>query len=92
MKTKQAQPFLKWAGGKTQLLEQIKLFFPNELSTGLITQYIEPFVGGGAVFFQVANLYPVPEFVSTYAKLIAYLIPKLSNTFSKYLIRLFQLL
>lgn len=63
MKTKQAQPFLKWAGGKTQLLEQIKLFFPNELSTGLITQYIEPFVGGGAVFFQVANLYPVPEFV-----------------------------
>ena len=59
---KQAQPFLKWAGGKTQLLAQIESFFPDELLKGSITKYIEPFVGGGAVFFKVANTYFIQEF------------------------------
>jgi len=62
MAQKQAQPFLKWAGGKKQLLEQMELFFPQELSQGSIQRYIEPFVGGGAVFFKIANTYPVQEF------------------------------
>ncbi len=63
MIAKKAQPFLKWAGGKTQLLTQIESFFPEELLTGSITKYIEPFVGGGAVFFRVANTYPISEFL-----------------------------
>jgi DNA adenine methylase len=58
-----AKPFLKWAGGKGQLLEQIKNFFPQELSEGKITRYIEPFLGGGAVFFYLAQTYPFSEII-----------------------------
>lgn len=56
------KPFLKWAGGKGQLLEQIQQFFPDELEKGLITKYVEPFVGSGAVFLSVAKLYEIKEF------------------------------
>ena len=45
-----AKPFLKWAGGKTQLLSSIKKALPKELS-GEKFIYIEPFVGSGAVLF-----------------------------------------
>ncbi|MDK2893193.1 DNA adenine methylase [Methanohalophilus sp.] len=53
--TNNAKPFLKWAGGKKQLLEELDKRFPAELESGEITRYIEPFVGGGAVFFHVMN-------------------------------------
>lgn len=47
MKSRKAPyPFVKWAGGKRQLISQMKNFFPNNFNN-----YIEPFVGGGAVFF-----------------------------------------
>ena len=59
--SKQAKPFLKWAGGKSQLLAQMEPFFPHELVQGSIHRYVEPFVGGGAVFLHIANLYPVQE-------------------------------
>jgi len=52
-----AKPFLKWAGGKSQLLEQFEGFFPVELENGEIEHYFEPFVGGGAVFFYIAQKY-----------------------------------
>ena len=39
-------PFLKWAGGKRQLLSQLEKFIPKKFN-----RYIEPFVGGGALFF-----------------------------------------
>lgn len=60
--SKQAKPFLKWAGGKSQLLEQMEPFFPDELVQGSIHRYVEPFVGGGAVFLHIANSYPVQEY------------------------------
>lgn len=57
-----AKPFLKWAGGKRQLLAAIDGRFPPELQQGQIGRYIEPFVGGGAVFFHIAGRYPVTEY------------------------------
>ena len=50
-----AKPFLKWAGGKTKLLNDISARLPDGLKTGEIDTYVEPFVGGGAVFFHVAQ-------------------------------------
>ena len=54
-KRTRAKPFLKWAGGKTQLLGDIAERLPGGLSTGEIDTYVEPFVGGGAVFFYIAQ-------------------------------------
>ncbi len=56
MKNKIAKPFLKWAGGKTQLIGAIKSKFPFQQGDSFI--YIEPFVGSGAVLFWVLNNYP----------------------------------
>jgi DNA adenine methylase len=54
-----AKPFLKWAGGKTQILDEIDKRLPkNEIYAGDIDTYIEPFLGGGAVFFHIAYKYP----------------------------------
>lgn len=49
----EAQPFLKWVGGKSQLLAQFDEFFPAR-----IDRYIEPFIGGGAVFFHLKHRFP----------------------------------
>lgn len=59
---KLVKPFLKWAGGKGQLLAQIQQYLPDGLVNASITKYIEPFVGSGAVFLQVATLYDIKEF------------------------------
>lgn len=42
------KPFLKWAGGKTQLLSELHKYVPNNFN-----KYIEPFIGGGAMFFSL---------------------------------------
>lgn len=48
------KPFIKWAGGKSQLLDNIRKKYPQK-----IERYCEPFVGGGAVLFDVlANFHP----------------------------------
>ena len=52
-----AKPVLKWAGGKGMLLPQITEHLPTKLKFGAIKRYIEPFIGGGAVFFDIANNY-----------------------------------
>lgn len=56
-----AKPFIKWAGGKTQLLPTFADYYPNELTNGEIERYIEPFVGGGAVLFEMLNKYDIEE-------------------------------
>lgn len=58
-----AKPFLKWAGGKGQLLNKFEEMYPQELINGEIDTYIEPFVGGGAVLFDVFQKYKVKKAV-----------------------------
>lgn len=56
---KSVRPFLKWAGGKGQLLKEIEQYYPFENST--ITKYAEPFVGGGAVLFDILSKFNLEE-------------------------------
>lgn len=57
-----AKPFLKWAGGKTQLLNVIEDKFPKEIKNSRkIKKYFEVFVGGGALFFHLMNSYDIEE-------------------------------
>ena len=49
------KPFLKWAGGKGQLLGEIEKYYP--FKNGKINKYAEPFVGGGAVLFDILSKY-----------------------------------
>lgn len=55
------RPFIKWAGGKTQLLQTFERFYPAELRRGEIERYVEPFVGSGAVMLDIMQRYPVEE-------------------------------
>ena len=56
---KAVKPFLKWAGGKGQLIKEIEQYYPFE--NGKINKYAEPFVGGGAVLFDILNKYNLEE-------------------------------
>lgn len=57
-----AKPFLKWAGGKSQLLNAIEEHLPKDIiDNKVIDNYVEPFVGGGAVFFHLASRYDVKK-------------------------------
>lgn len=56
------KPFLKWAGGKRQLLNELEANFPPHiLKTKEIDLYIEPFVGGGALLFYLLSNYSVKK-------------------------------
>ncbi len=84
-----AKPFLKWAGGKGQLLQKFQELYPQKLRDKKIKNYYEPFLGSGAVYFDIAQNYNIekawlydinPELVLTYkvvqqeaAKLIDFL-------------------
>ncbi|MDO8842560.1 DNA adenine methylase [Methanocalculus sp.] len=48
------RPFMKWAGGKGSLLPEFIARLPSGIADGTITSYIEPFIGGGAFFFNLA--------------------------------------
>ena len=56
---KAVKPFLKWAGGKGQLIKEIEQYYPFRNSK--ITKYAEPFVGGGAVLFDILSRYYLKE-------------------------------
>ena len=60
MMEKIAKPFLKWAGGKTQLITEIERVLPNEIRNSKFT-YVEPFVGSGAILFWMLNNFPKME-------------------------------
>lgn len=53
-----AKPFVKWVGGKTQLLDEVKKSLPQNLCQQRDITYVEPFVGGGAVLFWILQEYP----------------------------------
>lgn len=55
---KTVKPFLKWAGGKGQLLHEIQKYYPFN---DKINKYAEPFVGGGAVLFDILGKYDLKE-------------------------------
>jgi DNA adenine methylase len=64
--TSAAKPILKWAGGKTQLLDELNSSAPKKFN-----RYIEPFIGGGALFFDLKPKSAViadsnPELVNLY--------------------------
>lgn len=84
-------PILKWAGGKTKLLPQIRARYPQQLSQGNIDIYIEPFLGGGAVFFDIVNSFKIekaylfdtnPELIILY-KVIQYNVDSLISELSQ---------
>ena len=50
------KPFVKWVGGKGQLIEEIEKMFPVD-GEKVLTKYAEPMVGGGALFFSVLSRY-----------------------------------
>lgn len=53
-----ARPFIKWVGGKTQLLDEVAKSLPRDFATRRHLTYVEPFVGGGAVMFWILQAYP----------------------------------
>ena len=57
MISKEAKPFLKWAGGKAKLIPIFEERYPVELQNGEIDTYIEPFIGGGAVLLSIISKY-----------------------------------
>ena len=71
-----ARPFVKWAGGKGQLLEQLDALLPSDFAQRENLVYVEPFVGGAAMLFHVLSKYPNikravindanPELIGTY--------------------------
>lgn len=56
----ECKPFIKWVGGKGQLLPEINKLYPIELGK-TINKYAEIFIGGGAVLFDVLSKYKLDE-------------------------------
>ena len=60
-----AKPFIKWAGGKGQLLDQLDAYLPEEFGERRNITYIEPFVGGGAMLFYNVTAIPYGAYKRT---------------------------
>ena len=55
-----AKPFLKWVGGKRKLIPQLEVKFPDYIKSNEFT-YVEPFLGGGAMFFYLISKYSIKK-------------------------------
>ena len=53
-----AKPFVKWVGGKGQLIDQLEALLPADFDKWENVTYIEPFVGGGAMLFYMLQAHP----------------------------------
>lgn len=53
-----AKPFVKWVGGKTQLIDQLEALLPADFDQWEDVTYIEPFAGGGAMLFHMLQAHP----------------------------------
>lgn len=53
-----SKPFIKWVGGKGQLIQQLEELLPNDFAEREGVTYIEPFIGGGAMLFYMLQTYP----------------------------------
>ena len=53
-----AKPFVKWVGGKSQLLDEVRKSLPEDMYNRKGITYVEPFVGGGAVLFWILQEFP----------------------------------
>ena len=53
-----AKPFIKWVGGKSQLIPQLEALLPPDFSIWRNVTYIEPFIGGGAMLFHMLQTHP----------------------------------
>lgn len=90
-----AKPFVKWAGGKSQLLSDMQKRYPKELGIS-IKRYCEPFVGGGAVLFDILSKYEMDvvlindinsELINTYYQIknnLDYLVEQLTKIQDEY--------
>lgn len=54
------KPFVKWVGGKSQLVDEIEKMLPTD-GEKVLTKYAEPMVGGGALFFSILSKYDFNE-------------------------------
>lgn len=82
-----AKPFVKWVGGKSQLLEEIRNKYPSK-----IEKYCEPFVGGGAVLFDVlSHHHPETVLINDINKELINTYNQIKNNCSKMVILLSEL-
>ena len=56
----EVKPFLKWVGGKRKLIPQLEAKFPDYIKSNEFT-YVEPFLGGGAIFFYLITKYNIKK-------------------------------
>jgi len=87
-----AQPFIKWAGGKQRLLAQFQPYFPERFE-----RYFEPFVGSGAVFFDLWNARGdltafLSDRIKSWSTAIAWcgMSQMLSNSWTPFILELYQ--
>lgn len=81
------KPFVKWAGGKSQLISEIRKKYPKNIKC-----YCEPFVGGGAVLFDIlANYKPEKVLINDINKELIITYYQLQNNVDNLIKKLFAL-
>ena len=68
------KPFVKWAGGKRQIIDKLLKYAPDEFNT-----YYEPFVGGGALLFELSPLLFKDEYKENYNAMLLKFAEEIQN-------------